>query len=258
MRKIRQVVHTAYLSHFPHPRWRRRGPTGRLTRKLRFAGVCLISLLLTATLLAHGHTNKRITGTDMAQSWWVIVPWAERNDQSRPPDARAYEVDTNSGTYRSWLGNSQTPVNIGGKAWTFIEGPFGSQSAAGVAQVQTPGIGAQLGIAAGGIITGSTGGAANPGNVLQKTTTAADKAVSSIGSVGQFLGILTEKSLWIRVGEVALGLILITAGTLKLAEGSGQVASAAGAAVRLNPASGVVAKGLKMSGTVRVKGSHKI
>lgn len=184
----------------------------------------------------------------MSQTWWTIVPWSERNDQTRPSNARAYEVNSNSPTYLLWAGNNQTPVLIGGQRWTFIEGPFSTQQEAGTAQTQNPGIAARLGVGAAGAITGTTGGASPPGNVLQKSTSAADKAASlnPLHDITQFFTILTERNTWIRVGEVLLGLVLITAGTLKLSEGSGGLAKAAQVATTVNPATGLVKKGLKL------------
>lgn len=70
--------------------------------------------------------------------------------------------------------------------------------------------------------TGSTPTGSTAKGVAQVPAGAANSAASSagLGSLNQFFGNLTQKTTWTRIGEVALGLLLIGVGLAKLAESS--------------------------------------
>jgi len=62
-------------------------------------------------------------------------------------------------------------------------------------------------------------GGANPGGSLENNLTA-NTPLAPLGSIGDFFHRLTEKETWTRVGEVALGGILIYAGIRALSSGT--------------------------------------
>ncbi len=158
----------------------------------------------------------------MAQSWWVIVPWGQRNDSSVPSDALVYELDDSSSTYKTWLGNTQTQIIYNGQPYTYLIGPFSSQAAAQSAGVQNPGVGANIGSVVQGAVGGLQIASGNPSGPSSNQASSAGKAasqyVNSVSgwteAVGKFFTNLMSVHFWIRTGQMALGIFMIIFGAI--------------------------------------------
>lgn len=153
------------------------------------------------------------------QTWWVIVPWSEKDSQSLPGNASVYEVDDNTNTYQGWINNTQTQINYNGQPYTFLLGPFNSQQEAAAAAPQNPGVAAQAGGIAQGAIGGLSGSGPSSGearaagsaatNIASAAASAARTITGWTEALGKILGNILSPHFWIRGGEIVLGLFLI-------------------------------------------------
>lgn len=146
----------------------------------------------------------------MALDWWVLVPVAEKDIQTRPPDAIVYSVPQGSSIDNSWTANNQSPaVTVGGKQYVPLIGPFGSQADAQSAQVQNPGPGS-------GIIPGIIGGAT--GNLGSGVGLSLPNPLSGLEAIakifGDFSRAVTDGKMWRSLGWLLLGILLMLAGVL--------------------------------------------
>lgn len=146
-----------------------------------------------------------MAGTD----WWVVVPVAEKNIQTRPPDAQVYGAQQGSSLDQSWLANNQSPsVTIGNQQFVPLIGPFSSQAEAQSAQVDNSG---GSGIVP-GIIGGLSGNPAAGLSVPNPFAGIADTA-HAIAAIGAFLDdvwkALTDGKMWRSIGWLLLGVLVM-------------------------------------------------
>lgn len=126
-------------------------------------------------------TKTNITGTDMADSYWVTWP-----DESNGPAAQAAAL--------IWGPQASAPAQLSG--W-FEAGPFATEADAQTYKSQI-GTGAILPAAGTPIV----------GDVTAPLT--------GINAIGDFFQRLTQSATWIRVAEVALGTVVIVVALNKL------------------------------------------
>lgn len=144
----------------------------------------------------------------MATEWFWIVPQSEVNDASRPSNAVLFPVDDTSALFNTINGDNAFPYKGGN--YVRYQGPFTSQSAA---QAANPGGGNPT---AAGLRQGLT----NPTNPLTGGNPNLGGALATALTSGNPLAGLFQAHIWLRVGEFALGAIMICAGLAKLAESS--------------------------------------
>jgi hypothetical protein len=137
-------------------------------------------------------------------NWWVVVPQAEVNSNTRPKDAIVISTEDHTSANDTLFGPGG-PVGHGGRNWWRYMGPFPTRKEAGGAQPGT------ASIVPGGLLNQSPGGAFS--GPLKNPLT-------GLAAIGDFFQRLGQPATWIRVGEVLLGLALIVVGLAKLAEGT--------------------------------------
>lgn len=136
-----------------------------------------------------------------ALDYWVLVPkQSEQNVTGVVADAFIESVPQNSAIDQKLLSNYAGQVTINGRTGYQRAGPFTTMAAAK----------AYLKVGAQNAASPIPGVDITPGGGL----TAA--VPTPLAAVAAFLAKLGQASLWLRVGEVALGLVLVAVGVAKL------------------------------------------
>lgn len=148
----------------------------------------------------------------MPVTWWV-------GEQFQPDGSAIYDVMSDSGSVHPQPGPNQ-----------IIYGPYPNQLLARAAENRAGQLAAQH-VYRGSNVSPGPGGTNLPKNQGPPNVV---PALTPLGSIGDFFHRLTEKETWIRVGEVALGGILIYAGVRALSSGTavGQAAKSAAKPVK--------------------------
>lgn len=164
-----------------------------------------------------------------ATDWWIVVPWSEIKSNTIPADAKVVGVPAGSATDTAFL-NTQEVNGLGG-----FMGPFPTKAKAQSARPEGTGglIGAYTGAALGelGIGAISPGTKAAVGGAAEGSA-AGTSTENAVLTTGQFLGRLTDASLWLRVTKVAAGGIILIVGLAKLTGADNKVNGTAGKAIK--------------------------
>jgi hypothetical protein len=157
-----------------------------------------------------------------AEAWWVVCPPSEQNSPTVPKDAIIISTQVGSPFYNTLLNTDHGTVSVKGKQYVRYMGPFLTEQAA---QSAVPGpitIGDWVGAAIAGAMAGA-GNEPNP-NTSVGTGFAAGSAVDSglnlLGPIADFFHRLTEPQTWIRVGEFAIGGMLVYVGIKASTQGT--------------------------------------
>lgn len=150
----------------------------------------------------------------MANSWWVIVP---QGDQSQPDSYKQqvdFRVQFQPGSQEYSALQARQPVSYDGMSWVYWKGPYATEAEAQAAQNPQ----------------------ASP-NPQQAAARALKPVTGALTSVNDFLSRLTSANLWMRIGEVVAGLILLGIGLNAMLHGQPLkvVTGAAGAVGKLVP-----------------------
>ena len=150
----------------------------------------------------------------MANTWFVCIDPADKGQ----PVSRLEQVDfriqvqPSDPNYKILM--SGGVINWNGQPLIRWKGPFATEAQAKTAQNPKQ---------------------QSPNPVTDLTTAARHSNLSGLAAIGDFFHRLTEASTWIRVGEVLLGLALITVGLAHIASGTaaGRAALKAGKAAAI-------------------------
>jgi len=136
-----------------------------------------------------------------ALDWWVLVPKvSEQNVAGTVADAFIVSTPQGSPADNTLLNTDSGKVTVGGRSGYRRAGPFPNRPAA-VAYMKVGAQNAASPIPGVDITPGGGFTAAGP--------------LSPLAAVAAFLAKLGQASLWLRVGEVALGLVLVAVGMAK-------------------------------------------
>lgn len=137
-----------------------------------------------------------------ALDWWVLVPrLSEQNAAGTVADAFIVSTPQGSPADNTLLNTDSGRVTVGGRSGYRRAGPFTSEADAK----------AYLKVGAQNVSSPIPGVDITPGGGF----TAAGP-LSPLAAVASFLAKLGQASLWLRIGEVALGLVLVAVGVAKL------------------------------------------
>lgn len=89
------------------------------------------------------------------------------------------------------------------------------------------------GLAGGGVVGGAIG-AADPA-AAENTVKSVSNAVPGLDQIGTFFSSLSQANTWIRVGQVVLGLMLVSVGVARLTHAVSHVEKAASAIGKVIP-----------------------
>ena len=158
----------------------------------------------------------------MATVWWWVVPPSEAGSASRPANAQLVSTPDSGPAYSAWV--------TGGtyQGLTRFQGPFTSKADA---QKAPPGGGSTLDQ----IKAGLGAGLKSDVGALGTGTRAAQTVTKALPSIGQFLAMLTDKNLWIRVVKIIAGGAMLIVGLAKLTGADKTAGSLASKAVKVAP-----------------------
>jgi hypothetical protein len=123
----------------------------------------------------------RATAHD-SDTWWVLIPPSDSGKPASYLDKVDFRVNIGPSDPDYQLLQARRQINWGGMPLVYWKGPYATESAAKAAQ--------------------------NPTAAPNPTT----DALTGIDAVGSFADRLTEASTWLRVGEFAVGAILLYIG----------------------------------------------
>lgn len=136
-----------------------------------------------------------------ALDWWVLVPkLSEQNVAGTVADAFIVSTPQGSAADKTLLNTDSGKVTVGGRSGYRRAGPYPNKAAAQ----------AYLKVGAQNVGTQIPGVDITPGGGLTASVP------SPLAAVAAFLAKLGQAALWLRIGEVALGLVLVGVGLAKL------------------------------------------
>ena len=136
-------------------------------------------------------------------AWWVVVPPNEQNSPTIPKDAKIVSTKVNSNAYRTLLSTDKGTVN----GMVRYMGPFSTLNAAKNAAPGKLTIGDWTAATIAGLQLG-VGNVPNPASAVG-TGAAIGTAVDTIAGLN--LG-----AWFLRIGEIALGIVLIGVGVARI------------------------------------------
>jgi hypothetical protein len=139
-------------------------------------------------------------------SWWVIVPQGDQSQSDSYKEQVDFRVQFAAGSSQDTALTKRQVISYDGMNWVYWKGPFASEAQAQASQ--------------------------NPQSA-PSVGQAAKRAVTAAGNdtLNNILGPLFQANIWIRVGEVLFGFILVGIGLAHLTGANNFVAKAVGTVI---------------------------